>query len=80
MDCSSFWIDQLNYVITVVTSSEENSGTDSGVLMTICGDKDTTKQFQLINAKQNNQDLFQTGTTNEFEMELDDVGNVCQTN
>jgi hypothetical protein len=64
------------YQITIVTSSDENSGTDSGVLMTIVGDKDITKQFQLINTKQGHQAVFETGKTNEFEMELDDVGKV----
>ncbi len=70
------WIDQSMYQITIVTSSDENSGTDSGVLMTIVGDKDITKQFQLINTKQGHQAVFETGKTNEFEMELDDVGKV----
>jgi hypothetical protein len=69
-------IDQSTYKITIVTSSEENSGTDSGVLMTIFGDKDITKQFQLINPKQDDKGLFESGQTNEFEMELDDVGKV----
>jgi hypothetical protein len=45
--------------------------------MTIIGDKDVTKQFQLINTKQGNEASFETGKINEFEMELDDVGNVC---
>lgn len=44
--------------------------------MTIIGDKDLTKQFQLINDTNNNKELFSTGITNEFQMELDDVGNV----
>ena len=44
--------------------------------MTISGDKDVTKQFQLIDTEQSNQVKFETGQTNEFEMELDDVGKV----
>jgi hypothetical protein len=44
--------------------------------MTISGNKDVTKQFQLINTKQGHQVEFETGQTNEFEMELDDVGKV----
>ncbi|CAF0906528.1 unnamed protein product [Adineta steineri] len=68
--------DQANYIITIITSSEKDAGTDSNVLMTIFGDKDQTKQFQLINTKQGEKALFESGTTNEFEMELDDVGNV----
>jgi len=44
--------------------------------MTIFGDKDITKQFQLINPKQDDKGLFESGQTNEFEMELDDVGKV----
>jgi hypothetical protein len=46
--------------------------------MTIIGDKDITKQFQLINTKQGDKALFESGKINEFEMELDDVGNVCK--
>ncbi len=42
--------------------------------MTIFGDKDTTKQFQLTNGTAS----FESGKTNIFKMELDDVGNVCQ--
>jgi len=42
--------------------------------MTIFGDKDTTQQFQLTNGTAS----FESGKTNVFEMELDDVGNVCQ--
>jgi hypothetical protein len=70
-------IDQATYLINIVTSSEEDAGTDSGILMTIFGDKDATKQFPLANTKQGGQALFETGKTNEFEMELDDVGTVC---
>lgn len=66
------------YNITVVTSSDDDANTDSGVFMTIFGDKDQTKQFQLTNTKQGNQATFESGKTNEFEMELDDVGAVCQ--
>ena len=44
--------------------------------MTIIGDKDITKQFQLINPKQDDKGLFESGQTSEFEMELDDVGKV----
>jgi len=46
--------------------------------MTIFGDKGITKQFQLINPKQDDKGLFQSGQTNVFEMELDDVGKVCK--
>jgi hypothetical protein len=67
-------IDQTSYIITIVTNSKEDAGTDSGVHMTIFGDKDTTKQFQLTNGTAS----FESGKTNVFEMKLDDVGNVCQ--
>ena len=46
--------------------------------MTIIGDKDITKQFQLTNTKQGEQAIFETGKINEFEMELDDVGHVSE--
>ncbi len=72
------WIDQAIYTITIVTSSDENAGTDSGILMTVFGDKGITKQFQVINTRQGDQAVFETGKTNEFEMELDDVGKVNQ--
>ncbi|CAF3803025.1 unnamed protein product [Rotaria sordida] len=72
--------DQATYTITVVTSSEEDAGTKSGVLMTIFGDKDSTKQFQLTNTKQDDKALFESGKTNEFEMELDDVGSINKIN
>lgn len=65
------------YTITIVTSSENDSGTDSGVFMTIYGDKDRTKQFQLITNEQNSDIfLFKQNEINQFEMELDDVGKV----
>jgi hypothetical protein len=66
---------QVMYTITTVTSSEDDSGTDSGVFMTIFGENDRTKQFQLT--KQNSDSLFQQGGTDQFEIELDDVGDVC---
>ncbi|CAF0753759.1 unnamed protein product [Rotaria sp. Silwood1] len=72
--------DQATYTITVVTSSEEDAGTKSGVLMTIFGDKDKTKQFELTNTKQGDKALFESGKTNEFEMELDDVGHINKIN
>ena len=61
-----------------MTSSEDHAGTDSSVLMTIIGDKDITKQFQLTNTKQGDKPSFEIGSKNEFEMELDDVGIVCR--
>jgi hypothetical protein len=67
-------IDQTIYTITIITSSEKDSGTDSGVFMTIYGDKDQTKKFQLITTKQDSELLFKPGGTNQFEFELDDVG------
>jgi hypothetical protein len=65
------------YTIRIVTSSENDSGTDSGVFMTIYGNKSQTKQFQLITTKQDSNLLFKPGETNEFTIELNDVGNVC---
>jgi len=44
--------------------------------MTIYGDKDRTKQFQLITTKQDSELLFKQNQTNKFEIELNDVGNV----
>jgi hypothetical protein len=67
-------IDQTIYTITIVTSSEKDSGTDSGVFMTIYGDKGQTKTFQLITTKQDSELLFKPGGANQFEFELDDVG------
>jgi secreted protein with Ig-like and vWFA domain len=64
------------YSITIETSSEDNSGTDSGVFMTIYGEKNRTKQVQLNTTKQGDDALFEQSKTNEFELELDDVGNV----
>jgi hypothetical protein len=65
------------YKIRIITSSENDSGTDSGVFMTIYGNKSQTKQFQLITTKQDSNLLFKPGETNEFTVELNDVGNVC---
>lgn len=73
-----YLIDQATYTISVVTNSEADANTDSGVLMTIFGDKDQTKQFELSTTKKGDKPLFESGKTNEFEMELDDVGNVCK--
>ncbi|UJR35879.1 hypothetical protein I4U23_028622 [Adineta vaga] len=72
--------DQSTYLITIVTSSRKDAGTDSNVFMTIFGDKDITKQFQLTNTKQGDKALFKSGETNEFEMELDDVGIINKIN
>ena len=71
------FIDQTLYTITVVTSSESNAGTNSGVLMTIYGGENRTKQFQLIATEQDSKLLFQPGSTDKFQIELNDVGTVC---
>ncbi|CAF1409527.1 unnamed protein product [Adineta ricciae] len=68
--------DQAKYLITIVTGSGKDAGTDSGVFMVVEGDKDQTERFQLVNTKRGEKALFESGTTNEFEMELDDVGNI----
>lgn len=73
---SVFFLEQATYDISVVTSDDDHAGTDSGVLMTIFGDKDATKQFPLMHTKQGEKAAFETGKTNEFHMELDDVGQV----
>jgi hypothetical protein len=67
----------VTYTITVVTSSEDDSSTDSGVFMTIYGEKNRTKQFQLITSNQDSESLFKQGQTSEFQIELNDVGPVC---
>jgi hypothetical protein len=70
----------MTYTITIVTSSENDSGTDSGVFMTIYGDKGQTKQFQLVTTKQGSDLLFKPGETKEFKVELNDVGKVFCSN
>ncbi len=65
------------YTITIVTSSENDSGTDSGVFMTMYGDKGRTEQFQLISTRQDSDLLFKPGETNEFKIALNDIGKVC---
>jgi hypothetical protein len=65
------------YTITIVTSSENDSGTDSGVFMTMYGDKGRTEQFQLVSTRQDSDLLFKPGETNEFKIELNDIGKVC---
>ena len=69
-------IDQSKYTITIVTSSEADSGTDSGVFMTIYGDKNHTKQFLLSTSDE----LFKKNKTNRFEFELIDVGKINKIN
>ncbi|CAF3864693.1 unnamed protein product [Adineta steineri] len=73
-------IDQAIYKITVVTSSNDDSSTDSGVFMKIYGDKDQTKRFQLTTTKENSELLFKQGQTDEFEIELNDVGDINKIN
>ena len=68
--------DQALYKITIVTSSANDSGTDSGVFLTIYGDQGQTKQFPLIDTKQDSELLFKAGETREFQVELNDVGKV----
>ncbi|UJR10158.1 hypothetical protein I4U23_014374 [Adineta vaga] len=72
--------DQVVYKITVVTSSEDDSNTDSGVFMTIYGEKGRTKQFQLIQTNQTSDSLFKQGQTSEFEMTFTDVGTIHKIN
>jgi hypothetical protein len=62
------------YIITVMTSSEDNSSTDSDVFMTIYGEKNRTKEFQLIKSNQNSESLFKQGQISVFQIELNDVG------
>lgn len=64
------------YKITVVTSSEDDSGTDSGVFMKIYGEDDQIEQFQLMYPEQDSEVLFQQGNKDHFEIELIDVGKV----
>lgn len=64
------------YNITIITSSENDSGTDSGVFMTIYGDKNQTKQFQLVSTEKSSELLFKPGETRQFQVELNDVGTV----
>ena len=71
------FLDHVTYTIRVATSADDDAGTDSDVLMTISGDKDTTKQFPLLRTKQGEPASFERGTVNEFQMDLKDVGNVC---
>ena len=70
------FLDHVTYTIRVATSAEDDAGTDSDVLMTISGDKETTKQFPLLRTKQGEPASFERGTVNEFQMDLPDVGNV----
>ncbi|CAF1216392.1 unnamed protein product [Adineta steineri] len=72
--------DQAIYKMTVVTSSDDDSSTDSGVFMKIYGDKDQTKRFQLTTTKENSELLFKQGQTDEFEIELNDVGDINKIN
>ncbi|CAF0923501.1 unnamed protein product [Adineta ricciae] len=72
--------DQVVYKITVITSSEDDSSTDSGVFMTIYGEKGQTKKFQLIKPDEDSESLFRQGQTSEFEMELVDVGKIHKIN
>ena len=71
------FLDHVTYTIRVATSADDDAGTDSDILMTISGDKDTTKQFPLLRTKQGEPASFERGTVNEFQMDLKDVGNVC---
>ncbi|CAF4501710.1 unnamed protein product [Rotaria socialis] len=71
---------QVLYKVTTVTSSEDDSATDSGVFMTIYGDNDRTKQFQLITTDQDSETLFQKGNTDSFEFGLNDVGKIQKIN
>ena len=59
-----------------MTKSDDFAGTDSGVLMTIFGDQAATKQFPLARTKQGDVPKFAEGSTNEFQLDLDDVGQV----
>ena len=69
-------IDQILYDIRVITSSEDDSGTDSGIFMTIYGEEHRTEEFQLTATDQQQKPLFQPGSKDHFSMKLDDVGRV----
>ncbi|CAF3856631.1 unnamed protein product [Rotaria magnacalcarata] len=71
---------QVLYKITTVTNSADESATDSGVFMIIYGDNDRTKQFQLITTEQDPETFFQKGNTDNFEFNLDDVGEIRKIN
>ncbi|CAF2520074.1 unnamed protein product [Rotaria sp. Silwood2] len=72
--------DQTLYRIKIVTSSENDSGTDSSVFMKIYGENDQTKRFQLITTEEDSKSLFKQGKTDQFDIKLNDVGNIKKIN
>ncbi|CAF1064509.1 unnamed protein product [Rotaria sordida] len=72
--------DQILYRIKIITSSEDDSGTDSNVFMKIYGENDQTKRFQLITTEQDSKLLFKKGKTDKFDIKLNDVGNIQKIN
>lgn len=61
---------QALYTITIMTSTEPDSGTDSGVFMTIYGEAIKTNQIVLTESETR----FNRGDIYQFEIELIDVG------
>ncbi|CAF1570540.1 unnamed protein product [Didymodactylos carnosus] len=72
--------DQSQYKILIKTSAVKNAGTDANVGITIFGDKGETSQLPLTDTKQGKVASFEENTTNEFEIEGDDVGKINKIN
>ncbi|CAF0819854.1 unnamed protein product [Rotaria sp. Silwood1] len=72
--------DHTLYRIKIVTSSNNDSGTDSSVFMKIYGENDRTQRFQLITTDQDPKSLFKQGQTDQFEIKLNNVGNIKKIN
>lgn len=64
------------YKISVRTNDEVISGTDSAVFLTIFGEENQTKRVQLISSTLGPVEKFSPGTTNCFDLLLDEVGKV----
>lgn len=68
------------YFITVKTGNKISSGTDAQVTLIVHGNKASSQPISLNSSISKNtkpKDLFEKGTTDEFECEAADVGKVC---
>lgn len=74
-----FFIIETKYRVAVVTGDELGAGTDSNVFITVFGAKANTGEIKLNESNcvnQKKKDLFEKGTTDQFEFEAKDVGSM----
>ena len=66
---------EVNWLINVYTSNIKNAGTNANVHIQIFGTKHATSLIPLGGKENNDEDLFEPGNCDSFQVNLPDIGN-----